>query len=171
MGRRRRQTRTRATSAARDFQVKVRGFRIELGEIDAALAAFPGVEFAVTLGRKNDQGQTVLVSYLLPQHAMTVDNTELLAELGKALPPHMMPGAIVQLDEVPLTPVGKLDRKALPAPVFESKPYRAPVSYTEQTVARVFSDLLGVDRVGIDDDFFELGGQLAHRDAGRRSVG
>ncbi|MBY4128508.1 amino acid adenylation domain-containing protein [Rhodococcus fascians] len=141
-----------------DFQVKVRGFRIELGEIDSALAAHPSVRFAVTIGRPVDAGDVALVSYvrLGPDEHTTVD--ELAVFAGKALPKHMIPSSIMIIDDVPLTPAGKLDRAALPEPVFATREYRAPETAAEIAVASVFQEILGVERVGRDDDFFELGG-------------
>ncbi|MGW4019050.1 amino acid adenylation domain-containing protein, partial [Rhodococcus ruber] len=141
-----------------DFQVKIRGFRIELGEIDATLGSHPDVEFAVTMGRTGPSGTTQLVSYVHPTPDKTLDSAELTAFVARRLPSHMVPAAIVVLDEVPLTPQGKLDRKALPAPAAETKVFRAPSTPVEEIVANIFGDLLGVARVGADDDFFELGG-------------
>ena len=141
-----------------DFQVKVRGFRIELGEIDAVLARHADVDFAATLGHRTEAGATVLVSYVVPVAGAGVDTATLIAHVAAHLPAHMVPAAIVTLDTVPLTPVGKLDRAALPAPVFEAAAYRAPESPTEQAVAAAFAEVLGLDRVGRDDDFFDLGG-------------
>ncbi|WP_280234118.1 non-ribosomal peptide synthetase, partial [Nocardia cyriacigeorgica] len=141
-----------------DFQVKVRGFRIELGEIDSALVAQPGIDFAVTTGRDTAAGATILVSYVLPERGVTPDVAELTAQLGRVLPEYMVPTAIVVLDEIPLTPVGKLDRRALPEPVLETRAYRAPRSAAEQVIAEVIGAVLGVEQVGLDDDFFALGG-------------
>ncbi|WP_416276896.1 amino acid adenylation domain-containing protein [Nocardia sp. alder85J] len=141
-----------------DFQVKVRGFRIELGEIDAALAAQPGVGFAVTLGRETAAGATILVSYVRPSAGAVLDPAALTAALSRGLPDYMVPTAIMVLDEIPLTPVGKLDRRALPEPVLEARAYRAPRTPIEQAVAAVIGEVLGVERVGLDDDFFALGG-------------
>ncbi|WP_456239116.1 amino acid adenylation domain-containing protein, partial [Rhodococcus chondri] len=141
-----------------DFQVKVRGFRIELGEIDAALAAHGSVEFASTIGHTSATGVTSLVSYVLPAAGATVDADVLKEFVGRSLPTHMVPAVVMALDEIPLTGNGKLDRNALPEPVFEAKKFRAPSNPVEETVASVFADLLGVERVGVDDDFFELGG-------------
>ncbi|MGW6424729.1 non-ribosomal peptide synthase/polyketide synthase [Nocardia sp. NPDC055053] len=141
-----------------DFQVKVRGFRIELGEIDAVLARHAAVDFAATIGHRTDAGATVLVSYVVPVDGATVDAATLLAHTAAHLPAHMVPAAIVALDAVPLTPVGKLDRAALPAPVFEAAAYRAPETQAEQAVAAAFAEVLGLERVGRDDDFFDLGG-------------
>nr|WP_280301945.1 non-ribosomal peptide synthase/polyketide synthase [Nocardia neocaledoniensis] len=141
-----------------DFQVKVRGFRIELGEIDAVLARHAAVDFAATLGHRTEAGATVLVSYVVPVAGATVDTGTLVAHAAEHLPAHMVPAAIVALDSVPLTPVGKLDRSALPAPAFEAAVYRAPETVAEQVVAAAFAEVLGVARAGRDDDFFDLGG-------------
>ncbi|WFR73878.1 phosphopantetheine-binding protein [Prescottella defluvii] len=139
-----------------DFQVKVRGFRIELGEIDAALTSHPGVSFAATVGHPMPSGQTALVAYVLAQAG--VDAAAITAHVASQLPSYMVPASVVVLDEVPLTAVGKLDRAALPEPIFETKEFRAPSTPTEEIVASVFADVLGLERVGLDDDFFDLGG-------------
>ncbi|MFD6397978.1 amino acid adenylation domain-containing protein [Nocardia sp. NPDC060249] len=144
-----------------DFQVKVRGFRIELGEIDNALTAHPDLDYAVTLGKTMPSGATALVSYVLPRVGRTVDTGELAEFLAESLPAYMIPSVIMVLEELPLTPVGKLDRAALPTPVFTARGFRAPATPAEQVVADVFAALLlrdGAGRVGADDDFFELGG-------------
>ncbi|MFC6009764.1 amino acid adenylation domain-containing protein [Nocardia lasii] len=144
-----------------DFQVKVRGFRIELGEIDNALTAHPDLQYAVTLGKTMPSGATALVSYVLPQHGRTVDTGALAEFLGESLPAYMVPAVIMVLDRLPLSAVGKLDRAALPTPVFTVRGFRAPATPAEQVVADVFAALLlrdGAGRVGADDDFFELGG-------------
>ncbi|NMM84102.1 hypothetical protein B2J88_06975, partial [Rhodococcus sp. SRB_17] len=143
-----------------DFQVKVRGFRIELGEIDAVLSGHPDVEFAVTVGRELPSGATTLVSYVVVVAGFEgdLDVEALTKHVGASLPAYMVPSAIMVLDEVPLTPVGKLDRNALPDPVFEVREFRAPVTPVEEIVAGVFAEILGAPRVGLDDDFFDLGG-------------
>ncbi|WSJ17014.1 amino acid adenylation domain-containing protein [Nocardia sp. NBC_01327] len=141
-----------------DFQVKVRGYRIELGEIDAVLAAHEDIEFAVTLGRENAAGATVLVSYVLAAPGRSVDEARLFDYAGRQLPSHMVPAALVVLDEIPLTPVGKLDRRALPEPELAQREYQEPSTSLEELVAGVYAGLLGVARAGRDDDFFELGG-------------
>ncbi|WP_406236200.1 amino acid adenylation domain-containing protein [Nocardia sp. NBC_01009] len=141
-----------------DSQVKIRGFRIELGEIDAVLASHPHVDFAVTVGHRLDSGATVLASYVHAVHGMPIDTGGLAALAEQALPAHMVPAAITVLDAVPLTSNGKLDRTALPAPVFEVKAFRAPSTPIEEIVAGTFGDVLGVARVGLDDNFFDLGG-------------
>ncbi|GAB0103345.1 hypothetical protein JMUB6875_23180 [Nocardia sp. JMUB6875] len=143
-----------------DFQVKVRGFRIELGEIDAALVAHETVDFAVTIGhrRTDAAGSTIVASYVLAAPGHTIDTAALTAYLAERLPEYMVPMVITVLDELPLTPVGKLDRRALPEPVFGTREFRAPEGEFETLVAQVFADVLGEERVGADDHFFTLGG-------------
>uniref|UniRef100_UPI0027D7F346 non-ribosomal peptide synthetase n=2 Tax=Nocardia rhamnosiphila TaxID=426716 RepID=UPI0027D7F346 len=141
-----------------DFQVKVRGFRVELGEIDTALGAHPDVEFAITVGHDTGAGATILVSYVLAVPGRSVDTAAVTEFVSERLPAHMVPSALMVLDEIPLTPVGKLDRKALPEPVFEAREFRAPSTPIEEIVAGVFAEVLGIERVGADDDFFALGG-------------
>ncbi|MDM7491706.1 non-ribosomal peptide synthetase, partial [Rhodococcus sp. CSLK01-03] len=154
-----------------DFQVKVRGFRIELGEIDAALCSHPDVAFAATLGHTAPSGETVLVAYVLPTPGHGIDTDALRAHVGDRLPAHMVPAAVVVLDEIPLTPVGKLDRRALPAPDLSggSGDYTSPADGLESVVAGVFADVLGLDRVSVTDNFFDIGGNslVATRAASR----
>ncbi|WP_067813668.1 non-ribosomal peptide synthetase [Nocardia inohanensis] len=144
-----------------DFQVKIRGQRIELGEIDAVLAGAPGVEFAVTLGVRTPAGKPALAAYVVPDGTGAAPSAgELRGYLAERLPAYMVPAALVVVDAIPLTPVGKLDRKALPEPVFsdDTVEYRAPSSPAEKELADLFAELLGRDRIGIDDSFFALGG-------------
>ncbi|MBF6167051.1 amino acid adenylation domain-containing protein [Streptomyces gardneri] len=153
-----------------DFQVKIRGLRIELDEIDNALTAHPDVDYAVTLGTTLPSGGRALVSYVLPRVAsapgdcgrVTLNTTELIDFLAKTLPAYMIPASITVLDELPLTPVGKLDRAALPEPALTTRRFRAPATPTERVVADIFAALLlphpGAGQVGANDDFFELGG-------------
>ncbi|MFE7721631.1 amino acid adenylation domain-containing protein [Nocardia rhizosphaerihabitans] len=143
-----------------DFQVKIRGLRIELGEIDAVLSRDDEVDYAVTIGRAGPAGATVLVSYVLPVPGIDLDTERLRAWVASELPGYMVPAYVVVLDDIPLTPVGKLDRKALPVPDFSAaqRPYLAPRTPTEQAVAEVFAEVLGTDRVSVDQSFFELGG-------------
>ncbi|WP_157224055.1 non-ribosomal peptide synthetase [Nocardia paucivorans] len=142
-----------------DFQVKIRGFRIELGEIDNALTAHSDIDYAVTLGTTLPSGATALVSYILPTPGHSVDTDALPAFLGKTLPAYMIPAAIMVLDEIPLNAVGKLDRKALPAPVFASTTSsRAPSGPMETRLAELFAEVLHVEQVGVDDSFFAIGG-------------
>ncbi|WP_160097629.1 non-ribosomal peptide synthetase, partial [Rhodococcus sp. T7] len=141
-----------------DFQVKVRGFRIELGEIDAAMVAHPSVDFSVTVGRDLPSGATALVSYVLAVVDEVIDTAGLLEFVGRTLPSYMVPSAVMVLDEIPLGASGKLDRTALPAPVFETKVFKAPATGTEHLIAEVFADVLGLEHVGADESFFALGG-------------
>ncbi|MDH1010961.1 amino acid adenylation domain-containing protein [Pseudomonas nicosulfuronedens] len=137
-----------------DHQVKIRGFRIELGEIESRLLGQPGVREAVVIAR--DAGAVKqLVGYVTGQI-----ETDLRAALLEELPDYMVPAQIVLLERMPLTPNGKLDRKALPEPDFSllQKRYRAPESQREQTLAAIWCAVLGLERVGLDDNFFELGG-------------
>ncbi|KPA93874.1 non-ribosomal peptide synthetase, partial [Pseudomonas asplenii] len=144
-----------------DDQVKIRGFRVELGEIEAVLAACEGVSEAVVVARESQPGQSEskrLVAYLCGD-AVPVE--QLRAALLEALPDYMVPSAYVHLEAMPLTPNGKLDRRALPAPgqeAFASRAYEAPRGEVEQIVAGVWQDLLGIEQVGRHDRFFELGG-------------
>ncbi|MFD4432107.1 amino acid adenylation domain-containing protein, partial [Nocardia sp. NPDC058497] len=143
-----------------DFQVKVRGQRIELGEIDAVLGRADGVDFAVTLGVPGPTGAKALAAYLVRAPGAELDLGRVRALAEDTLPAHMVPSAFVVLEAIPLDAVGKLDRKALPAPEFtvERTVYRAPSTPTEEAFARIFGQLLGLDTVGADDSFFALGG-------------
>ncbi|WP_334026392.1 amino acid adenylation domain-containing protein [Nocardia terpenica] len=142
-----------------DHQVKIRGFRIELGEIDTALAAHPAVEFATTIGHRTPAGSTALVSYVKPRAATAPDAAELTAHLAGLVPNYMVPQSIMLLDTVPLNPVGKLDRAALPRPVFGAREgSRAPRTRVESVLCAAFAEVLGAESVGIDDGFFDLGG-------------
>ncbi|MGW4249697.1 AMP-binding protein, partial [Nocardia sp. NPDC004722] len=151
-----------------DFQVKLRGLRIELGEIEAALTARESIAQAAVVLRSGDRTGDALIAYVVPASAPTskpvalgadaLDTEALRTYLGGLLPSYMVPTAFVVLDAFPLNASGKLDRKALPAPVFEAKVFRAPSTPIEEIVAGIVSDVLGVGRAGLDDDFFELGG-------------
>nr|QMN69943.1 PsoB [Pseudomonas putida] len=137
-----------------DDQVKVRGVRVELGEIEAALAARPGVDDAVVLVREG----RLLAWYT---ETAPVDPEQLRQALQASLPAHMVPWALIRLDELPLTGHGKLDRRALPDPdgaLLSSQAYAAPQGETEAAMAAIWAEVLGVERVGRHDNFFELGG-------------
>ncbi|MFF3570806.1 amino acid adenylation domain-containing protein [Nocardia jiangxiensis] len=141
-----------------DFQVKVRGTRVEPGEIDAVLGARADVAYAVTVPRSDGGRPVVLVSYVVPAAGTRISGQELRAALTDALPPYLVPSAVLVLDEVPLTANGKLDRDRLPEPVTAATQFRAPAAGTEELIAQTFEQVLDVERVGADDDFFALGG-------------
>ncbi|MGV9857503.1 amino acid adenylation domain-containing protein [Gordonia sp. NPDC003425] len=141
-----------------DDQVKLRGLRIELGEIETALAAHPAVESAVVVGIGGAVA-TALAGYVVPDaSAGHVDVAELRRFLGQRLPAHMVPASITVLDALPLTPVGKLDKRALPEPQLAAGTHVEPDGPVEASVAAVFGEVLGLDRVGATDSFFDLGG-------------
>ncbi|SEE29322.1 non-ribosomal peptide synthase domain TIGR01720/amino acid adenylation domain-containing protein [Rhodococcus jostii] len=140
-----------------DFQVKLRGLRIELGEIETALVAQESIVQAVVIVHEGDFGQK-LVGYVVPAGGRLDDVDAVRATAGRSLPQYMVPDVLMVLDELPLTASGKLDRKALPAPEFATREFRGPTTRLERIVASAFADILGVEQVGLDDDFFALGG-------------
>ncbi|HEU4511146.1 MAG TPA: amino acid adenylation domain-containing protein [Pyrinomonadaceae bacterium] len=142
-----------------DHQVKVRGFRIELGEVEAALATHPEVREAVVVAQE-DTGQ--LVAYVVGKFETSLAAAELRQYLKQKLPEHMVPTAFVSLEMLPLTPSGKIDRRALPAPepgvVQRTQLFVAPRSAVEEVVAGIWSELLHIDHISIHDNFFDIGG-------------
>ncbi len=157
-----------------DHQVKIRGFRIELGEIESVLAGHPLVREAVVLAREDIPGDKRLVAYVTGKKGETPKVSELRSLLQAKLPEYMVPSAFLVLEMLPLNPNGKLDRKALPQPDFQSEPaaFVPPASTTEKALANIWSELLGIKQVGLHDNFFELGGHslLATRAVSRAST-
>lgn len=145
----------------KDGQVKIRGNRIEIAEVEMALRSLPGVSHAAAIARRDEQAESYLVAYLVPR-GERLYVSEVRRRLAQRLPEHMIPTAFVQLQSLPQTPNGKVDRLRLPAPDAcrpqLEKPYVAPRTALEQHLAVVWSHLLGIERVGVQDDFFELGG-------------
>ncbi|MFZ3296376.1 amino acid adenylation domain-containing protein [Mycobacterium sp.] len=145
-----------------DEQVKIRGFRIELGEVAAAISVDPSVGQAVVVAADLPQLGKSLVGYVTPADGAareTVDLERIRARVAAALPDYMTPAAYVVLDEIPITAHGKIDRDSLPEPEIAAKArYRDPATVTERRIAGLFSGLLGHERVGVDDSFFDLGG-------------
>ena len=142
-----------------DFQVKIRGMRIELGEIEVQLKQHPAVrDAAVILAKENQESR--LVAYLVFQPEQAVSSRQMREFLHEKLPEHMLPSVFVVLDAFPLTPSGKIDRRALPAPGSTelSEGYVAPRTELEEVLAGIFSEVLQAERIGVFDDFFELGG-------------
>nr|AGS49549.1 long-chain-fatty-acid--CoA ligase [uncultured bacterium esnapd9] len=142
-----------------DHQIKLRGFRIEPAEIERALLRHDAIRQATVIAREDQPGERRLVAYVVPEAGVEVPSSEQLRTLvGERLPAYMVPAAVVVLAEFPLTPNGKLDRSALRAPELGGDAYRAPESPRDATLCRLFGEVLGVERVGMDDDFFALGG-------------
>ncbi|AUB35491.1 Non-ribosomal peptide synthetase component F [Nostoc flagelliforme CCNUN1] len=144
-----------------DNQVKIRGFRIELGEMEAAISQHPDVQATVVIAREDIPGDKRLVAYLVVNQQPEISVNNLRKFLDSKLPQYMIPAAFVFLETLPLTPNGKVDRRSLPTP--ESRPklevsFVAPRTPIEQMLADIWTDVLGVEQIGIDDNFFELGG-------------
>ncbi|PZT52935.1 non-ribosomal peptide synthetase, partial [Paenibacillus silvae] len=142
-----------------DYQVKIRGFRIELGEVETALLRFPDVKQAVVIDRMDEQGQKYLCGYVVADASLQL--SDLLFQLKQELPAHMVPARLISVDRLPLTPNGKIDRKALPEPTGEieaGREYVAPRTTLETRLALMWQQVLGIARVGVQDDFFDLGG-------------
>jgi amino acid adenylation domain-containing protein len=145
-----------------DNQVKIRGFRIELGEVEAALGQYPAIRENVVLAREDTPGDKRLVAYVIAQPGQTPGHQELRSFLQERLPEPLVPTAFVLLDQFPLTPNGKINRRALPVPDSPQPPldraYLAPRNAIEEALASLWAGVLGVEQVGIRDNFFELGG-------------
>jgi amino acid adenylation domain-containing protein len=144
-----------------DTQVKIRGFRIELGEIETALSRHEAIRQCVVVAREDAPGDKRLVAYFEPRTETTPTVSDLRAYLVKELPGYMVPSIFVPMDKLPVTPNGKIDRKALPIPGHEHMPahdFVPPQTETEKVLAQLWTALLRVDNIGIDDEFFHLGG-------------
>jgi natural product biosynthesis luciferase-like monooxygenase protein/amino acid adenylation domain-containing protein len=150
----------------RDDQVKIRGFRIEPGEVESLLSAHPKIAQAIVVARRDVPGDTRLVAYVVMKQGETCGVRELRRHLGARLPEYMVPSVFVQLDELPLTLSGKVNRKALPAPdegrLEPETKFVAPRSVVEHKLAEFCSEVLGLQAVGVEDNFFELGGHSLH---------
>jgi amino acid adenylation domain-containing protein len=143
-----------------DFQVKIRGFRIELGEIESALLQLQGVKEAVAVAREERSGDKRLVAYVVFENPQAAAVQQLRDSLKDRLPAYMVPAAFVTLEKMPLSPNGKIDRKALPAPEFttENAVTVAPRTATEEALAEIWAEVLGVADPGVHSNFFDLGG-------------
>ncbi|WP_344010807.1 amino acid adenylation domain-containing protein, partial [Streptomyces thermospinosisporus] len=146
-----------------DDQVKIRGFRIELSEVESALVAHPDVRDAAVLAWQDDAGRRRLVAYVVTEGGDAGARTsDLRAHLSGLLPDYMVPALYIPLERLPLTPSGKVDRRSLPAPDTTTIPtgpdYTAPRNTTEETLTTIWQDVLGIERIGIHDNFFDLGG-------------
>lgn len=142
-----------------DEQVKIRGYRIECGEVRAALARLDGVQQAVVVVREDRPGDKRLVGYVIESAEGSVDLSGARSRLAELLPPYMVPAAVLVVPALPLTVNGKLDTQALPSPQYQDAGrYRAPASAVEEVLASIYAEILGFDRVGVDDSFFDLGG-------------
>jgi len=142
-----------------DHQVKIRGYRIELGEIESFLLKHPGIKEAVVIAKEDGNGSKYLCAYIAGEKEFVLG--ELREHLSKELPDYMIPLYFVQLESIPLTPNGKLDRKALPEPnvsMMAGAEYEAPRNGIEEKLVKIWQEVLGVEKIGINDSFFELGG-------------
>ena len=145
-----------------DNQVKIRGYRVEPGEIESVLRQHSQVRETVVTVREDEPGNKRLIAYVVLKNDFALNSTKLHSYLKDKLPPYMMPSAFVSLDALPLTPHGKLDQRALPAPE-QTRPelaesYQAPRNPVEESLARIWAEVLKLEKVGVNDNFFDLGG-------------
>ncbi|MCB0165297.1 MAG: amino acid adenylation domain-containing protein [Anaerolineae bacterium] len=146
-----------------DHQVQIRGMRVELGEVEAVLEQYQTIQRAVVLAREEDGNDRRLVAYVVAEAPAGIDERSLITDLREflkqKLPDYMIPAAFVVMETLPLTPSGKVDRKALPAPEYRSGAlYKAPTTATEDTMAGIWQEILNLEQVGLEDNFFDLGG-------------
>ncbi len=145
-----------------DNQVKIRGFRVELGEIESVIGLFRDVAEAVVAARGTSSGNSRLAAYVVTRNGSKMDVAELRNYLRTQLPDYMVPASFVELSQLPLTPNGKVDRQALPDPAMSASAdrsdYAAPQTETEKALVKIWSEVLGLSNVGVDDSFFDLGG-------------
>ncbi|WP_341872601.1 phosphopantetheine-binding protein, partial [Paenibacillus camerounensis] len=140
-----------------DEQVKIRGFRIELGEIESAMRHIEGIVDVAVIAAKDQSGDSALCAYFVSDTEMS--ESLLKKNLGASLPEYMIPAYFMRMDSIPVTRSGKVDKRALPRiEVTSAREYVAPRTEIEETLCQVFSQVLGVERVGAEDSFFELGG-------------
>jgi acyl-coenzyme A synthetase/AMP-(fatty) acid ligase len=145
----------------KDFQVKIRGFRIELGEIESALAGHPAVREAVVVVREDELKDKRLLAYVVPEEKHAGAAIELRGFLKAKMPEYMIPSAVILIDALPLTPNGKVDTRGLPGPdvsVELQEAFVPPRTFVEEVLARIWSEVLSTDKVGVRHNFFELGG-------------
>jgi len=149
-----------------DFQVKIRGYRIELGEIESVIKGYEGINDAVVIALDDSSGGKRLVGYVVPGDNAEYDAKALQAYLAAKLPDYMIPPVVMALDALPLTPNGKIDRKSLPRPgtdLLESRvEYIPPGSDLEKTIGSVIQEILGINKVGIRDNLFDIGANSLH---------
>lgn len=145
-----------------DLQIKVRGVRIEPGEIESALALHPSIKESFVMAREDQPGEKRLVAYVVPLVKGRINHSDLRRFLRRTLPEHMVPSIFVELDAIPVLPNGKKDRRALPRPGASvsglDTEYAVPRTDMERTLSEIWASVLNVDRVGIHDNFFDLGG-------------
>jgi acyl-coenzyme A synthetase/AMP-(fatty) acid ligase/acyl carrier protein len=146
----------------KDFQVKIRGYRVEIAEVEAALLGLPSIRDAVVVAREGPSKSLQLVAYVVPTGRPAPTVTVLRSALARTLPDYMVPSAFVVLDDFPKTPAGKIDRIALPAPgrgrPDVDRPFVAPRTPVEEALTAIWTEVLGIDAVGIHDHFLDLGG-------------
>jgi amino acid adenylation domain-containing protein/non-ribosomal peptide synthase protein (TIGR01720 family) len=141
-----------------DAQVKIRGIRVELGDVEAGLLACRGVAHATAVTRADAAGETQLIGYVVADDGAPLDPLDVRRDVATRLPEALVPAVVVVLDALPLTVHGKVDRRALPTPELPRRTFRPPRSPLEQILCELYGEVLGVDTIGIDDDFFDLGG-------------